>query len=296
MRIAGDTPFPPPRLSDSARRVEIPSRDVGRKIPCRVLKPQHGNATLKAVFLHLHGGGWVLGDEESHDPMLQSIADRTNTIVFSVGYRLAPENPFPCGPNDCFDGARWLIDNSQSQYSVPLGFIGGESAGAHLSMLTALDLLQCSEQRYSGFRFKGALLHYGCYALSFTPSVYLFEKPSVLILDKELMEKFLEAFLPDTTFAERQKGSISPLYADLEALRGKLPPALFTCGTEDCLVDDTIFMSAKWLMAGAETTVKIITGAPHGYLMLSEKGSLCKEGLDSVEAFMLSKLSPPSQT
>jgi len=66
------------------------------------------------------------------------------------------------------------------------------------------------------------------------------------------------------TEEEKRHPSVSPLYADLEPLRGKLPPALFTCGTEDCLLDDTMFMSTKWLMAGGEAFVKFIPGAPHG--------------------------------
>lgn len=295
MRAAGETPFPKARHLDSAEDFSIPSRAAGRSIPCRVLKPQNGKP-VKAVFLHIHGGGWVLQDEKSQDPTLQDIANRTGTLVISVGYRLAPEHAFPAGPDDCYDASKWLVDNAESKFGAPLGFLGGESAGAHLSMLVTLHLLQHREPRYADFRFKGLLLHYGCYSMVWTPRVHNFKKQGTLILDKDLMDHFADAFLPGKTEAEKMHPSISPLYADYEALRGKLPPALFTCGTEDCLLDDTMFMSAKWLVAGGEGVVKIIPGAPHGYIAFPStiKGSGSEEGLTAVGEFVSSKLGATS--
>ncbi|KIW19922.1 hypothetical protein PV08_00497 [Exophiala spinifera] len=291
MRAAGETPLPKSVYLDSAEDFAIPSRDAGRDIPCRILRPQNGK-DIRAVFLHIHGGGWVLGDEKSQDSNLQDRANRTGVLALSVGYRLAPEHPFPAGPNDCYDVAEWLVDNATSKFGAPLGFVGGESAGAHLSMLVALHLMQHSAPRYAEFRFKGLLLHFGCYSMVWTPGVYHFQKRQPLVLDKDLMDAFRDAFLPGTSESERMHPSISPLYANLELLRGKLPAALYTCGTEDCLLDDTMFMSTKWLMAGGEAIVKIIPGAPHGYLAFprSVEGSGAAEGLDAVEHFILSKL------
>ncbi|KAI1626761.1 Alpha/Beta hydrolase protein [Exophiala viscosa] len=293
MRAAGETPFPKATFLDSAEDFTIPSRDAGRSIPCRILKPQHGGKP-KALFMHIHGGGWVLQDEKSQDPTLQDTANKTGTLVISVGYRLAPEDAFPAGPNDCYDAAEWLVDNSESKFGVPMAFLGGESAGGHLSMLVVLHLLQHQQQKYADFQFKGLLLHYGCYSMLWTPRVHTFRKgkQGSLILDQDLMDHFIEVFLPGKTEEEKKDPSISPLYADFEALRSKLPPALFTCGTEDCLLDDTMFMSTKWLMAGGEGVVKIIPGAPHGYIMFPRtiKGSGSEEGLTAVEEFISSKL------
>jgi acetyl esterase/lipase len=288
MRAAGETPFPKFRFLASAEDFAVPSREAGRTIPCRVLRPQTG--TVKAVFLHIHGGGWVLQDEKSQDPTLQDIANSTGCLVLSVGYRLAPEHPFPAGPDDCYDVAEWLVENAAPTFGAPLAFVGGESAGGHLSMLVALHLLQTP--KYADFRFRGLLLHYGCYSMVWTPRVYNFHKPGPLILDRDLMDHFAEAFLPGMTEEEKKHPSVSPLYADLEALRGRLPPALFTCGTEDCLLDDTLFMSTKWLVAGGEAVVKIMPGAPHGYIMFPRevKGSRADEGLNAVEEFVRSKL------
>lgn len=291
MRAAGETPLPKAIYLPTSEQISIPSRDAGRSIPCRILRPQNGKP-IRAVFLHIHGGGWVLQDEKSQDPTLQDIVDKTGVLAFSVGYRLAPEHPFPAGPNDCYDAAEWLVDNSQDKFGAPLGFTGGESAGGHLGALVALHLLQHAETRYSDFRFMGLLLHFGCYSMIWTPCVYNFQKPEILVLDRDLMDHYINVFLPGMSDEEKRHPSVSPLFADLESLRGKLPPALFTCGTEDCLLDDTMFMSTKWMMAGGEAVVKIIPGAPHGYIMFprSVKGSGAEEGLNTVEDFVLSKL------
>ncbi|KAG9783122.1 hypothetical protein HRR83_002002 [Exophiala dermatitidis] len=292
MRAAGETPLPKAVYLDSAESFDIPSRDADRTIPCRILKPQNGKSA-KAIFMHIHGGGWVLQDEKSQDPPLQAIAQDTETMVISVGYRLAPEHPFPAGPNDCYDVAEWLVDNAEAKFGLPMAFVGGESAGAHLSLLVALYLLQHHDRKYADFRFKGLLLHFGCFSLIWTPSVYNFKKPEVLVLDRDLMDHFIDAFCPGMSDEEKRHPSLSPLYADLEPLRGKLPPALFTCGTEDCLLDDTMFMSTKWLMAGGQAIVKIIPGAPHGFIFFPRnvKGSGSDEGMNAVEDFIRSKLS-----
>ena len=221
MRAAGETPLPKATYLDSAEDFDIPSRDSGRSIPCRILRPEN-DKPIKTVFLHIHGGGWVLQDQKSQDPALQDIANSTGALCFSVGYRLAPEDPFPAGPNDCYDAAEWLVDNAESKFGAPLGFVGGESAGGHLGMLVALHLLQHSTQKYADFRFKGLLLHFGCYSMIWTPQVYNFQKPEILVLDRDLMDHYIEVFLPGKTDAEKRHPSISPLYANLEPLEGEV--------------------------------------------------------------------------
>ena len=62
----------------------------------------------------------------SIDPLLKGIADAANVVMISIGYRLAPEHPFPAGPEDCFDAAEWLVDNAEARYGAPLKIIGGE--------------------------------------------------------------------------------------------------------------------------------------------------------------------------
>lgn len=287
MRARGETPLPPATLLDSAEQTSIPSRDSGRDIPIRILKPTNGKS-VTGVYLHIHGGGWVLQSEQSQDVVLQDIANRNAVLMFSVGYRLAPEDPFPAGPNDCYDAAEWLVDHAQSKFGVPLKYAGGESAGGHLAMLVMLHLLQHHDPKYNSFGFKGLILHFGAYDLSILPSAYNFNPPEVLVLDKDLMDHYIDVFLPGATLDQKRDPRVSPLYADLEMLRGRLPPALFTCGTSDCLLDDTVFMSAKYQMAGAETEVLIVPGGAHGYCMFptDTKGAQADVAMAAVEKFI----------
>lgn len=68
----------------------------------------------------------MLGDEKSTDTLLVHYADAGDLAVISAGYRHAPEDPFPAGPNDCADAAEWLVKNAEREYGAPLRFIGGE--------------------------------------------------------------------------------------------------------------------------------------------------------------------------
>jgi acetyl esterase/lipase len=287
LRSEGNTALPGLTLLPNATDLSVPSCEPNRTIPCRVLKPQH-DQPVKAVFMHIHSGGWCLSNEKSQDQMLQEIADTHGVVCLSVGYRLAPENPFPAGPHDCFDVAEWLVENAESALQAPLAFVGGDSAGAHLSMLVALHLLQHTDARFSEFRFRGMILHYGCYSLRWTPGVYSFARrvPS-LVLDLDTMGAFRDAFIPGWSQETLENPDVSPLYADLASLRGKLPPALFTCGTEDYLLDDTLYMSMRWLAAGGSVDVKLIPGAPHGFISFPRTtvGSGAAEGRQAADDF-----------
>jgi acetyl esterase/lipase len=291
-RKEGRSAFPAPVFLASAKQEAIPSRDAGRTIPCRSFRPQNGNKP-RALFYHIHGGGWVLSDEMFQDPILQGFADALDIACVTVGYRKAPEDPFPAGPNDCFDVAEWLVKNAEETYGAKLAFIGGESAGAHLSALTILHLLQHPEPLYRDFAFKGTLLHFGCFSLDFLPSTQLIgTRPDCMILTRALMEGFRRAFLPNFTPETLRDPNVSPLYADFGKLTGLLPPALFTCGTADALLDDTILMSTRWIGARGEAQVLIIPGAAHGYIQFPRDmpGSGAEEGCAAVEAFIRERL------
>ncbi|KAK3673647.1 hypothetical protein LTR78_006552 [Recurvomyces mirabilis] len=191
--------------------------------------------------------------------MLQYLATHCNLVVLSVGYRLAPEHPYPAGNEDCFDVAEYLVDHAKRDYGVEMGFMSGDSAGAHLSVVTTYHLLKSRPD----FAFKGLVLNFGAYDLSgFLPQAWLFKLP--LVLDVEIMQKYIEAYLPNTTPEQRRDPMISPVFADLNSM--KLPSALFVVGTLDCLLDDSVFMSAKWRMSGAESLLKVFPGAPHGFV------------------------------
>jgi len=90
------------------------------------------------------------------------------------------------------------------------------------------------------------------------------------------MNHFLEAFLPGIKLEDRKDSSISPFFEDLEHYRidgktSRLPSALFTCGTADCLLEDSVMMGVRWMMAGGEAIVKMYEGGPHGFLGFSSQ-------------------------
>ena len=152
-------------------------------------------------------------------------------------------------------------------------------------MLTYFHLLSTRPK----FRLSGIVLNFGIFDLSFLPSAHTFQKPTTLILDKEMMEHFVEAFCPGMSNEQLRDPSVSPFYRDLKGL--DLPPTLFTCGTEDPLLDDTVMMACRWLMHGGEAVVKIVPGAPHGYISIPpNEVPEAKEGLDTVIAFLAGKV------
>jgi acetyl esterase/lipase len=130
----------------------------GNEIPLRVIAPQRP----RGIYLHLHGGGWVLGGADMQDPMLERIADNTGQAVVAVEYRLAPEYPYPAGPDDCEAAAAWLVQNGKREFGTGVLTIGGESAGGHLTAVTILRM----RDRHGYIEFRGANVVYGAFDLS----------------------------------------------------------------------------------------------------------------------------------
>ena len=250
-RRRGEGPFPPPVMSSRARTIVITGKE-GNEIPLRVIAADRP----RGIYLHLHGGGWVLGGADLQDPMLERIADNTDQTVVAVEYRLAPEHPYPAGPDDCEAAALWLVQNGRKEFGTDALTIGGESAGGHLTAVTVLRMRD--RHGYTGFR--GANIVYGAFDLSLTPSQRLFGEIR-LVLRTIDMQQFYNAFLPTVT--ERRSPDISPLYADLK----NLCPALFSVGTKDALLDDTLFMHARWVAAGNEAELAIYPGGAHGFTL-----------------------------
>jgi len=242
--------FPPPVYLPEARWERIEGR--AGEVPLRIVEPE-GEA--RGAYLHVHGGGWTLGAADLQDPSLKAAADATGLVMVSVDYRLAPEHPYPAASDDCEDAARWVLDNFDGRRGI-----GGESAGAQLAVVT---LLRLRERHGIAPReaFHAANLVFGPFDLTGTPSRFLWGARE-LVLSDTMMEWFVANYVPGLTDAERRTSDISPLYADLR----DLPAALFTCGTSDPLLDDTLFMEARWRTAGNETALSLWTEAVHGFV------------------------------
>ncbi|KAJ5194938.1 Alpha/beta hydrolase fold-3 [Penicillium cinerascens] len=260
----GQTSLPKPVYLPEALDGTVPSRDAGREIPIRIYKPDNSRPS-NGIFLHFHGGGFVLSTHKHSYSTLREYANKCQLTAISVGYRLAPEHLYPAAMYDSIDVAEYMADHAMEVYGAPLRFLGGESAGACLAALSALQLMRSRPS----YKLSGLVLPYGLFDLALgLPTVAASKK--TLMINLEIMERFVGAYAPGMSTAERKSPCVSPLYEDLQALvaaapTGSLPPALFLCGTDDPLLDDTILMSSKWSIAGGETIVKIYPGATHGF-------------------------------
>ena len=269
-RRRGEGPFPAPVFSPRARTMTIAGK-AGNDIPLRVIVP---NSPPRGIYLHLHGGGWVLGSSDAQDGMLERIADNTGQAVVSVEYRLAPEHPYPAGPDDCEAAAAWLIQNGQKEFGTNVMTVGGESAGGHLTLVTVLRM----RDRYGYTAWRGVNAVYPVTDCGLTPSQRHFGNER-LVLRTIDMQQFYNAFLP-TIVADRRDPDISPLYANLKGLC----PVLFSVGTKDALLDDTLFMHARWATAGNEAELAIYPGGAHGFTLFPN--DLSRAATAKMDAFL----------
>ncbi len=221
----------------------------GTAIPVRIIRP-HSRAPV-GTFVHIHGGGFIMGEAVENDGRLRQLAEATGLVTVSVDYRLAPEHPFPAAFDDCLAVARAVIDGS---LGVPTGFlaIGGESAGAHLAVVTLMRLRDEDGAR----PFHAANLVAGFYDLTLTLSAARANLPRMLINWTDLAE-FARLTLPEG--ASAMAPHHSPAFADVSGL----PPARFACGTNDLLCDETLLLAQRWAAAGNEATLAITPGGCH---------------------------------
>lgn len=235
----------------TTRTIAGPDGPIG----LRVVVPDRA---AEGLFLHLHGGGWALGAADHQDLLLVVTADILGMAAVSVDYRLAPEDPFPAGPDDCEAAARWLVEHPQEEFGSSRLLIGGESAGAHLSALT---LLRLRDRHGITGAFLGANLVFGVFDVAMTPSARSWGDRN-LVIDTPTMAWFADMFTPGMSAEERRSPEVSPLYADLR----DMPPALFTVGTLDPLLDDTLFMASRWKAAGGHGELMVFPESVHGFL------------------------------
>ncbi len=223
-------------------------------VPVRLYVPE--DAAKLPLLVFLHGGGWMLGDLETHDAMLRHLAVHSNCAVLGVGYRLAPEHPFPAGFDDCMAAFIWA-----RRMAGDLGCdadrvaLGGESAGANLAAALTIKL-----------REEG--LPQPLFQLLIHPATdFRFELPSLTSvsapgLSREYMESCRDLYLGATDVSNPL---VSPLQANSHA---GLAPAIVLTASEDPLRDDGEYYARALSEAGVETLVQRLQGLPHGFQFL----------------------------
>lgn len=268
LRLEGKGPFPLSPESPYAEVIEIDGPHG--PVPLRILTPPE---PARGVYLHLHGGGWCLGSARENDGLNHRFVERTGFAVVSVDYRLAPEAPYPAAPDDCEAAALWLLREGPARFGTDRFAIGGESAGANLSVATLLRL----RDQHDLTPFRAANLNAGCYDLGLTPSARQWgDEP--LVLNTRDINVFVGHYLREG--GDIAIPDISPLHADLRGL----PPALFTIGTRDALLDDTLFMAPRWLAAGNPAELAVYPGGCH--VFIGFPGSLADQALARSHAFI----------
>ncbi|WP_375408417.1 alpha/beta hydrolase [uncultured Methylobacterium sp.] len=264
-----------PAMPRSARAETLTIVGPGGPLMLRVIRPSAKKwPKARGAYLHIHRGGWVWGAADEQDPWLERIADCCGFICLSVEYRLAPEHPYPAALEDCEAAALWLAGPGKAEFGISALTIGGESAGAHLAVMTLLRLRDIHNLPRA---FRGANLNAGFFDLGLTPSVRNWGEERLVVNTRDL-----------TTFAndyvregiDRRRPDVSPLYADLTGL----PPALFSVGTHDPLLDDTLYMSSRWAAAGNGGHTAIYPGGCHVFIRYP--GAMTGRALELIDRFL----------
>lgn len=235
----------------------------GHSISLRILRP--ATATPSAVYIDYHGGGWSIGNAAMDDLVNAAIVRDNSFAVVSVDYTTLPDISFIDQIAQCHAAADWVFEHAAAEFGVRDLFIGGESAGAHLA---ACSLLRLRDERADFACLKGAVLFYGPYDLSGTPSVRNAPRDT-LVLDGPAMIPGIARLLPDRDEAGRRQPDVSPLYADLS----RLPPALFLCGTIDPLIDDSRLMSGRWQAMSGNARLILAPECPHAFNRLPTRAA-----------------------
>jgi acetyl esterase len=261
----GDLGLPASPKSPRARTMTIDG--PAGQIALRIFVPDQ----VRGVYFHIHGGGWIVGSNDTWDEQLEYLGREAGMVAVSLDYRLAPEHPAPAAIEDCVAVASWLIEHAEQEFGTSWLSIGGESAGSNLAALTLIQLRDAGK----GSAFKAASLLFGCFDLSLTPSVFRAQGAPFVSLDA--MRQFTGAFAGS---ADLKDPAISPLYADLQAL----PPALFSVGSIDPLLDDSLFMHMRWQAAGNAAQLAIYPGGTHGFNSFG--GDLAAAGNQGIAHFL----------
>lgn len=242
-RIALEAERPP-----VARVEERSISRPGGRLPVRVYR---GTAEGPLpVLVYLHGGGWVVGSLETHDVLCRWLANATPCTVVSVGYRLAPEHPYPAALEDAYAAASWAA----GQFGVPIA-IGGDSAGANLAAAAAMLARDCG-----GPPIAFQLLLYPVASDDFGTPSYL-EYADGPFLTREGMRWYFEQYVP------APGDRLDPLVALLKADDlSDLPPALVLTAECDVLRDEGEAYAAKLRAAGVDAVGIRYQGMFHAFM------------------------------
>jgi acetyl esterase len=230
------------------------------EISLRIIRPR-GFPDPLPVVLYFHGGGWVMGDRETHDRLVREIATGAQATVVFVDYARSPEARYPVAIEQAYSATKWVAENGATIKVDPSRLaLAGDSVGGNI--VAAVTLLAKARR---GPRIAFQLLFYPVTDADFTTASYgqFAEGPW---LTRKAMEWFWDSYAPDA--AVRQEPTASPLRASLEQLQG-LPPALIITDECDVLRDEGEAYAHRLLEAGVSVTAARYLGAIHDFVLLN---------------------------
>jgi acetyl esterase len=242
------------------KTTEWPVTAVDRDIPgpagrlrTRLIVPREAAAGPLPVLAFFHGGGWCIGDIDTHDPVCRQIAAAAGCAVLSVDYRLAPEHRFPAAVEDCFAAVRFLAAEGKSLGLDPARIaVGGDSAGGNLAAVAAILA------RDAGITLKGQVL---IYPATDWVNAYSSRRDYAegFLLTEEAMSWFGNNYIDAVSHGDWRASPI--LAPDLS----RLPPAIVVCGACDPLLGESTAYAETLRAAGNEASFHLVPGMIHGF-------------------------------
>ena len=239
--------------------VQVEERTIpagGHSIAARVYRPADASGTLPVVVF-FHGGGFVVCTLDTHDPYCRALATEAGMMVVSVDYRLAPENKFPAAVEDCAAATDWVLEHvAELGADSRQVFVGGDSAGATLATVVALQL----RDRGEAGRLAGQILLYPVAGYYDPPTVSYLEMAEGYGLTRKGMIWFWDHYLNDR--GEAGDFRAAPLMAS--SLAG-LPRAFVVTAEYDVLRDEGQAYARRLEEVGVDVTHVFAEGMNHGF-------------------------------
>lgn len=232
----------------------------GGQVSIRIIRPKGSKENLPAV-MYFHGGGWVLGDKDTHDRLVREISNGANAAVVFVNFTPSPEAKYPTPIEEAYAATKYIAENGKNfNLDTSRLVLAGDSVGGNMA---AAVLLLAKER--GGPKIAYQVLFYPVTDANFdTPSYQQFANG--IWLTREAMKWFWNNYLPDEE--ARKQPTASPLQASIDQLKGQ-PPALIITDENDVLRDEGEAYAHKLIQAGVNVTAVRYLGAIHDFVMLN---------------------------
>ena len=239
-------------------------------IPIRLYYPK-GNPPFPAV-VYFHGGGWVIGDLDTHHSFCHALANTSSCLIVSVDYRLAPEHRYPAAVEDAYAATKWVAENAAVMQADPDRLaVCGDSAGGHLAAVVAM-----MARDRKGPPIELQILIYPITDFNFDTPSYL-ENREGYVLTRDLMQWFWNHFIADEADAN------DPYVCPLQASKlSDLPGALIITAEYDPLRDEGEAYGEKMRAAGVNVKLTRYSGMMHAFIRMTAHLDKAKEALDEV--------------